>query len=133
MFFFLFQSFDDLIHLQFRWKGKGAGRVSVDKGAFLKDVDMFDNLEFGVSQKDARAMAPSTKKLLQTSFLALLDSGINYRTRNVGCYTSGILWEGVGVPDPVSGKNPLPRSSPKTHPSVRTSLSLLDLLQVPQP
>lgn len=60
---------------------------------------MFDNIEFGVAPKDARTLAPSTRKLLETSFLALLDSGIDYRTRNVGCYTSGVDWDSFGLPD----------------------------------
>ncbi|EIN05362.1 polyketide synthase [Punctularia strigosozonata HHB-11173 SS5] len=35
-------------------------------------------------------MALSTRKLLELSFLSLVDSGIDYRGQNVGCYMSGI-------------------------------------------
>lgn len=50
---------------------------------------MFDNTEFGVSMKDAEAMAISTKKLIEHSFLALRDSGMDFRSRSIGCYASG--------------------------------------------
>ena len=58
---------------------------------------MFDNLEFGVTNKDARIMALSARKLLELSFLALLDSGIDYRGKNVGCYMSGVSHDIVSV------------------------------------
>lgn len=77
------------------------GQISVDRGSFLKGIDLFDNVEFGVSNKDARNMAPSTRKLLEHCFLALLDSGIDYRAQNVGCFTSGIAYDLVHVTEPV--------------------------------
>ena len=43
-----------------------------------------------------------TRKLLENCFLALLDSGIDYRTRNVGCYTSGSSHDYMNVSEPVS-------------------------------
>lgn len=84
------------------WKGNGTGTIHVDKGAFLKHIDMFDNVEFGISSRDARGLAPATKKLLETSFLALLDSGIDYRSRNIGCYTSATSFDITNVSEPVS-------------------------------
>ncbi|KAE9394814.1 beta-ketoacyl synthase [Gymnopus androsaceus JB14] len=71
------------------WIGQNVGHINVNKGSFLKDIDLFDNVEFGVSSADAHAMAPVTRKLIENSFLALLDSGIDYRAKKVGCYTSG--------------------------------------------
>ncbi|KAJ6464062.1 putative polyketide synthase [Mycena sanguinolenta] len=71
------------------WKGKGIGQIAVEKGSFLKDIDLFDHVEFGISSRDAHAMAPVTRKLLENTFLALLDSGIEYRKQPVGCYMSG--------------------------------------------
>ncbi|KAJ7157757.1 putative polyketide synthase [Mycena filopes] len=71
------------------WKGKGLGQVSVEHGSFLKDIDLFDHVEFGISSRDARAMAPATRSLIEQSFLALLDSGIDYRKQPIGCYMSG--------------------------------------------
>ncbi|KAF5355374.1 hypothetical protein D9757_013348 [Collybiopsis confluens] len=82
------------------WRGNNAGQVSATTGSFLKDIDQFDHVEFGVSTKDARAMAPATRKLIETSFLALLNSGIEYRRRNVGCYMSGTSIELLNVSEP---------------------------------
>ncbi|PBK91716.1 hypothetical protein ARMGADRAFT_1166511 [Armillaria gallica] len=73
------------------WKGFNQGQIHVEKGAFLKDIDLFDNIEFGISNKDARTMASSTRKLIEHAFLALLDSGIDYRSRDVGCFMSGVI------------------------------------------
>ncbi|KAF8898051.1 hypothetical protein CPB84DRAFT_1748061 [Gymnopilus junonius] len=82
------------------WKGPGAGKIHVNKGAFLKDIDTFDNVEFGISSKDASTMAPATRKLLENAFLALLDSGSDYRMKNVGCFTSGTSIEMGNVSEP---------------------------------
>ncbi|KAF8192413.1 beta-ketoacyl synthase [Mycena galopus ATCC 62051] len=84
------------------WKGSGIGQVSVDKGSFLKDIDLFDHVEFGISSRDARALSPATRQLLEHSFLALLDSGIDYRKRPVGCYMSGTSIDLSNVANPVS-------------------------------
>jgi acyl transferase domain-containing protein len=81
-------SSDTIILNNFRWMGDGLGHLNVEKGSFLKDIDLFDHVEFGISSRDARAMAPSTRKLLEQCFLALLDSGIDFRKQPVGCYTS---------------------------------------------
>jgi len=62
---------------------------------------MFDNVEFGVSHRDAKAMSPATRMLLEQCFLALLDSGIDYRTKNIGCYTSGTSIDLTNVTEPV--------------------------------
>ncbi|KAG2004326.1 CurK protein, variant 2 [Coprinopsis cinerea AmutBmut pab1-1] len=82
------------------WKGNALGTIHAQKGAFLKDVDLFDNVEFGISSTDARAMAPATRKLLENSFLALLDSGIDYRSKRVGVYTAGTSIELTNVAEP---------------------------------
>ena len=71
-------------------KGSAIGQVLADTGAFLKDLDLFDHMEFGISSRDARAMPLSIRKLIETTFLSLCDSGIDYRGKNVGCYMSGV-------------------------------------------
>ncbi|KAJ7066919.1 hypothetical protein C8F01DRAFT_1340925 [Mycena amicta] len=71
--------------------GEGVGHALVNKGSFLKHIDMFDHVEFGVSSRDARAMGPSTRILLEQVFLALLDSGIDYRNQPVGCFTAATV------------------------------------------
>lgn len=78
------------------------GQVVTDTGCFLKDISLFDHVEFGVSSKDARAMALSTRKLLELSFLALLDSGIDYRSNNIGCYMSAVDFDMSNIAEPVS-------------------------------
>ncbi|KAH9934295.1 ketoacyl-synt-domain-containing protein [Fomitopsis serialis] len=71
-------------------KGTAPGQVVTDTGAFLKNIDLFDPTEFGIAGKDARLMTLGTRKLLETTFLALVDSGIDYRGQNVGCYMSAV-------------------------------------------
>ncbi|KAH9922717.1 beta-ketoacyl synthase [Fomitopsis serialis] len=83
-----------------RWAGDALGKVATTHGGFLKDVDKFDHLEFGISAKDARAMSPSTRKLIELSFLALLDSGIDYRGRNVGCYATATNHDIMNIAEP---------------------------------
>ncbi|KAK7044311.1 polyketide synthase [Favolaschia claudopus] len=75
------------------WKGSHLGQVHTDTGCFLKGIDLFDYLEFGISSKDAQAMGVATKKLIEQTFLALLDSGIDSRSRNVGVYASGTAFD----------------------------------------
>ncbi|KAL6298078.1 polyketide synthase [Sparassis latifolia] len=71
-------------------RGQGVGKVLTDTGAFLKDVHLFDYLEFGMTSRDARLMPLSTRKLIELAFLSLLDSGIDYRGHNIGCYVAGV-------------------------------------------
>ena len=66
-----------------------SGTIPNPTGAFLKDAQLFDNVEFGVSAKDAIAMTASSRRLIELSFLALLDSGIDYRGRKVGSFAAG--------------------------------------------
>ena len=58
-------------------------------GSFLKDIAKFDNIEFGVANKDALAMTATTRRLIEMSFLALLDAGIDSRTKRVGSFMTG--------------------------------------------
>jgi len=46
-------------------------------------------------------MSPAARKLLENSFLALLDSGIDYRMKKVGVYTSGTSIDLLNVSEPV--------------------------------
>ncbi|KAJ7799753.1 hypothetical protein B0H14DRAFT_3491310 [Mycena olivaceomarginata] len=74
------------------WEGQGLGQIKTTRGAFLKNIDLFDTTEFGITSKDARAMAVGTRKLIELSFLALLDSGIDYHGHNVGCYAASTAY-----------------------------------------
>ncbi|KAI0695501.1 polyketide synthase [Cerioporus squamosus] len=71
-------------------RGHSVGKVLTGVGAFLKDVDQFDYMEFGMTARDAQLMPLSTRKLLELSFLSLQDSGIDYRGKNIGCYMAGV-------------------------------------------
>ncbi|KAJ7637908.1 putative polyketide synthase [Mycena polygramma] len=77
--------------------GPNLGQVVTNTGCFLKDILLFDPVEFGITLKDAKAMAVATRKLIETTFLALLDSGIDYRGRNVGCYMSAVALETLSI------------------------------------
>ena len=70
-------------------KGSAIGQVLADTGAFLKDLDLFDHMEFGITAKDAKAMPLGVRKLIETAFLSFVDAGIDYRGKNVGCYMAG--------------------------------------------
>ncbi|OJA18266.1 hypothetical protein AZE42_05820 [Rhizopogon vesiculosus] len=71
-------------------EGVNVGEVAVTHGAFLKDLDLFDHIEFGISSKDARMMVIGTRKLIELSFLALVDSGMDYRGKNIGAYMASV-------------------------------------------
>ncbi|KAJ4480137.1 putative polyketide synthase [Lentinula aciculospora] len=79
------------------WKGKNAGHIFTDTGSFLKDISMFDYLEFGINPKDAKALAVGTRRLIENSFLALWDAGIQYRGRNIGTYMSAVAHDILSV------------------------------------
>ncbi|KAG2119200.1 hypothetical protein DEU56DRAFT_137340 [Suillus clintonianus] len=71
-------------------KGVNIGEVADSHGAFLKDLDLCDHIEFGISSKDARMITIRTRKLIELSFLALLDSRIDYRGENTSAYMASV-------------------------------------------
>ena len=77
--------------------GRATGQVVTDTGSFLKDLDLFDHREFGVTAKDAKCMPVGLRKLIHVTSLSLQDSGIDYRGRNVGCYMSGVAHDFYAV------------------------------------
>jgi acyl transferase domain-containing protein len=58
-------------------------------GAFLKEPTKFDNVEFGIAAKDALAMTASTRRLIELTFLACLDSGVDSRGNKIGVFNAG--------------------------------------------
>ncbi|KAJ7708733.1 hypothetical protein B0H17DRAFT_1030700 [Mycena rosella] len=60
------------------------------KGSFLKNPDGLDTIAFGISGKDARVMPFTARRLMELSFEALLDSGVDYRNQKIGCFMSGM-------------------------------------------
>ncbi|KAJ7808958.1 polyketide synthase [Mycena olivaceomarginata] len=67
------------------WQGSHLGQVLPEEAAFLKN--------------DVITMGVATRKLVEHAFLALLDSGINSRSQNVGAYTSGIAFDLLSAAD----------------------------------
>ena len=63
-------------------------------------------MEFGVTAKDAHLMPLSVRKLIETTFLSLCDSGIEYRGKNIGCYMSGVAHDVFSVSGNVSSSWP---------------------------
>lgn len=55
----------------------------------MKDTTKFDNVEFGVGNTDAKSMTATTRRLIELSFLALLDSGIDSRGQKIGSFMTG--------------------------------------------
>ncbi|KAJ6494580.1 polyketide synthase [Mycena sanguinolenta] len=81
------------------WQGSHLGQVLPQEACFLKDINLFDHFEFGISSKDTASLGVATRKLVEHSFLALLDSGIDSRSRNVGTYTSAVAFDLLSAAD----------------------------------
>ena len=86
------------------------GKYVATLGGFVSNVDLFDPLEFGISQKEAQYLDPSLRLTLEAAhqvreFMtgdysevdvhvrpqALVDSGIDYRGSNTGVYLGQLL------------------------------------------
>lgn len=59
------------------------------EGSFLKNLTEFDYVEFGISNKEAKRLLASSRKLVELSFLAMLDSGVQYRGKRFGSFMCG--------------------------------------------
>ncbi|GBE89507.1 hypothetical protein SCP_1601690 [Sparassis crispa] len=98
------------------------------RGTFLKDIAFFDHAEFSVSAEDARAMALSTRKLIELAFLSLLDAGIAYRGRNVACFAAGTAQDSPLDPDLLDSSSGAVRPLPAVSCMIANAISAhLDL------
>jgi acyl transferase domain-containing protein/NADPH:quinone reductase-like Zn-dependent oxidoreductase/surfactin synthase thioesterase subunit/aryl carrier-like protein len=53
------------------------GKISVNRGGFIKNVDMFDAGFFGISPLEASRMDPQQRMLLEVSYEAVEDAGLS--------------------------------------------------------
>ncbi|KAI0788156.1 thiolase-like protein, partial [Fomes fomentarius] len=77
--------------------GQAVGQILTDTGAFLKNLDSFDYMEFSITTKDAKFMSVGTCQLIEVTFLSLCDSSIDYLGKNVGCYMLVVAHDIISV------------------------------------
>jgi acyl transferase domain-containing protein/NADPH:quinone reductase-like Zn-dependent oxidoreductase/NADP-dependent 3-hydroxy acid dehydrogenase YdfG/acyl carrier protein len=73
-----------------------SGKISVRKGGFIKDIDKFDNLFFGISPVEATQMDPQHRILLEVVYEAFEDGGI--RIEDISGESIGV-YMGMGSHD----------------------------------
>ena len=59
-----------------------AGKISVNRGGFIKDVDKFDAGFFGISPLEAQRMDPQQRMLLEVSYETVQDAGLSLNDLN---------------------------------------------------
>jgi len=56
-----------------------AGKISVNRGGFIKEIDKFDAGFFGISPLEAQRMDPQQRMLLEVSYEAVQDAGLSLK------------------------------------------------------
>ena len=87
-----------------RWNNDGlyapewrrAGKISVNRGGFIKDVDKFDAGFFGISPLEAQRMDPQQRMMLEVSYETIEDAGLSINDLN-GSRTS--VYIGISAHD----------------------------------
>ena len=59
-----------------------AGKISVNRGGFIKDIDKFDAGFFGISPLEAQRMDPQQRMLLEVSYETVQDAGLSLNDLN---------------------------------------------------
>lgn len=70
------------------------GKIYLDKGGFMEDIDKFDPLFFGISPNEAILEDPHERLFLETVWNTLEDGGYTKKTiagKDVGVYV-GVMW-----------------------------------------
>lgn len=61
---------------------KTAGKISVRRGGFIKDIDKFDASFFGISPLEASRMDPQQRMILELSYEAVENAGLTLKDLN---------------------------------------------------
>jgi polyketide synthase PksN len=75
---------------------KESNKTNIKWGGFMKEVDKFDPLFFGISPKEAELMDPQQRLFLETVWNTIEDAG--YRAKDISGTKTGIF-VGVGTTD----------------------------------
>lgn len=68
--------------------GTAPFQAATDLGGWLAETTLFDAREFGISPREAAEMTVSARLMVESSFEALYDSGVDYRRKRVGVFAA---------------------------------------------
>jgi polyketide synthase-associated protein len=78
------------------------GKAYTIHQGYVDGIELFDNVIFGISPSEAKAMDPNQRKCLETALVSLHSAGYDHkklksRAEPVGCFigVSGSEWQGV--------------------------------------
>jgi len=82
------------------------GKLPCKHGAFMEDIDLFDNKMFGISAREAQTMAPEQRQTLEVGYAAMVDAGFTRATMQntrTGVY-AGATWNEWNALRPIDSK-----------------------------
>lgn len=99
-----------------------AGKISVKRGGFIKDVDKFDAGFFGISPLEAQRMDPQQRMLLEVSYEAVQDAGLSLNDLD---NTKAAVFVGISAHDYGDIQNtPVERVNIGAHTNVGSALCI---------